>query len=111
MTDRQAVGWRHPRRHIARSVEARTSTELANLLTLDALIRTYGMDADELEDLMLEVRCLYRGGDATERQERFLDDLARSLDDLAIDARPWPANTTGPLATPRCQRSRTRLSQ
>ena len=74
---------------------------------LDALIRTYGMDADELEDLMLEVRCLYRGGSTTERQERFLDDLARSLDDLAIDARPWPANT----ATPRCQRSRTRLSQ
>ena len=62
--------------------------ELANLLTLDALIRTYGMDADELEDLMLSVRCLYGGGDATEQQARFLSDLARSLDDLAIDGRP-----------------------
>ena len=41
-------------------------TELANLLTFDAHIRTYGMDADELEDLILQVRCLYRGGDATE---------------------------------------------
>jgi hypothetical protein len=36
---------------------------------------------------MLQVRCLYRGGDATGRQARFLSDLARSLDDLAIDAR------------------------
>ena len=56
MTDRQAQGWRHPERHIARRVEDRTPAELANLLTLDALIRTYGMDADELEDLMLRVR-------------------------------------------------------
>ena len=88
MTDRQAAGWRHPERHIARTVEARTPAELANLLTLDALIRTYGMDESELTDLLLTVRCLYRGGDATERQERFLDDLARSLDDLGIDARP-----------------------
>ena len=88
MTDTQAEGWRHPERHVGRSVEARTSAELANLLTLDALVRSYGMSADELEDLMLQVRCLYRGGDATERQERFLDDLARSLDDLAIDAHP-----------------------
>ena len=55
---------------------------------LDAIIRTSGMDADELEDLMLQVRVLYRGGEATERQERFLADLARSLDDQAIDARP-----------------------
>ena len=45
------------------------------------------MDADELEDLMLQVRVLYRGGEATERQAAFLADLARSLDDLAIDAR------------------------
>ena len=88
VTDRQIEGWRHPERHIARAVEQRTPAELANLLTFDALIRTYGMDSDELEDLMLQVRCLYRGGDATERQARFLDDLARSLDDLGIDARP-----------------------
>jgi hypothetical protein len=88
MTDRQTGVWRHPERHIARRAEQRTPAELANLLTLDALIRTYGMDASELEDLMLQVRCLYRGGDATERQSRFLSDLARSLDDLAIDARP-----------------------
>jgi sulfite reductase beta subunit-like hemoprotein len=86
MTDRQADGWRHPGRHVARSVEARTPAELANLLTLDALIRTYGMNADELEDLMLRVRVLYRGGAATERQARLLSDLARSLDDLAMDA-------------------------
>ena len=88
MTDRQAEGWRHPRHHVARSVEAPTPAEMAKLLTFDALIRTYGMDAVELEDLMLSVRCLYPGGDATERQERFLDDPARSLDDLATDARP-----------------------
>ena len=88
MTDRHAEGWRHPRRHVARSVESRTPADLANLLTFDALIRTYGMSADELEDLMLEVRCLYRGGGATGRQARFLSDLARSLDDLAIDACP-----------------------
>ena len=88
MTDRQVECWRHPERHIARRAEQRTPAELANLLTLDALIRTYGMDAAELEDLMLQVRCLYRGGDATERQARFLSDLARSLDDLAIDGRP-----------------------
>jgi hypothetical protein len=60
MTGRQIEGWRHPERHIARSVESRTPAELANLLTLDALIRTYGMSVDELEDLMLQVRCLYR---------------------------------------------------
>ena len=88
MTDRQMEGWRHPERHFARRVEQRTPAELANLLTLDALIRTYGLDADELENLMLQVRCLYRGGDATGRQARFLSDLARSLDDLAIDAHP-----------------------
>ena len=88
MTDRQIEGWRHPERHIARRVERRSAAEMMNLLTLDALIRTYGMDADELEDLMLRVRCLYRGGDATGRQSTFLSDLARSLDDLAIDARP-----------------------
>lgn len=88
MTDRHIEIWRHPRRHLARSVEERTPAELANLLTLDALIRTYGLDAAELEDLVLTVRGLYRGGAATERQARFLGDLARSLDDLAIDARP-----------------------
>lgn len=88
MADRQIEGWRHPRRHVAHSAESRTPTELANLLTLDALIRTYDMSADELEGLMLQVRCLYRGGDATERQARFLSAPARSLDDLAIDARP-----------------------
>ena len=88
MTDRQAQGWRHPHRHVARRVEQRTPLELSNLLTLDALIRTYGMSADELEDLMLQVRCLYRGGGTTERQSRLLDDLARSLDDLVIDMRP-----------------------
>jgi hypothetical protein len=46
------------------------------------------MDGDELFDLMLVVRGFYRGGGATERQAAFLDDVARSLDDLAIDARP-----------------------
>lgn len=86
-TDRQIEGWRHPERHVARSAESRTPAELANLLTLDALIRSYGMDDVELEDLMLQVRRLYRGGGATERKARFLSDLARSLDDLAIDAR------------------------
>ena len=35
---------------------------MMNLLTLDALIATYGMDADELRELMLVVRSLYRGG-------------------------------------------------
>ena len=44
--------------HIARRVEPRPPAELANLLTLDALIRTYGMEAVELEDLMLQLRCL-----------------------------------------------------
>lgn len=87
MTDTRAEGWRHPERHLARRIEARTPAELMNLLTLDALIRTYGMDAEELTDLTLLVRGLYRGGGTTERQERFLDDVARSLDDLAIDAR------------------------
>ena len=58
-----------------------------NLLTLDALIATYGMDADELHDLMLELRSLYRGGEVTRRQALFLHDVSRSLDDLAIDAR------------------------
>ncbi len=87
MTDTRAEGFRHPERHIARRVEERTPAQMMNLMTLDALIRTYGMDAAELEDLMLQVRGFYRGGGATERQAAFLDDLARSLDDLAIDAR------------------------
>ena len=87
MTDTRAEGWCHPERHIARRVEPRTPAEMMNLMTLDAIIRTYGMDAVELADLMLQVRCFYRGGRASERQARFLDDLARSLDDLAIDAR------------------------
>jgi len=88
MTDTQAPGWRHPGEHLARRVEGRTPAELMNLLTLDALIATYGMDAAELHDLMLLVRSLCRGGgQVTRRQARFLHDVARSLDDLAIDAR------------------------
>ena len=48
----------------------------------------YGMDADELRELMLLVRSLYRGGGGvTHRQALFLHDVCRSLDDLAIDAR------------------------
>jgi hypothetical protein len=62
---------------------------MANLLTLDALIATYGMDGHELRELMLLVRSLYRGGgQVTRRQTLFLHDVSRSLDDLAIDARP-----------------------
>ena len=87
-TDTQASGWRHPGDHLARRAEQRTPAELMNLLTLDALIATYGMDADELHDLMLLVRALYRGGcQVTRRQALFLHDVSRSLDDLAIDAR------------------------
>ena len=88
MTDTQAPGWRHPEQHLARRVEKRTPAEIMNLLTLDALIATYGMDADELHELMLQVRSLYRGGGVTPRQALFLHDVSRSLDDLAIDAGP-----------------------
>ena len=88
MTDTQAPGWRHPGEHLARRVEKRTPAEMMNLLTLDALIATYGMDGKELRDLMLLVRSLYRGGgEVTKRQALFLHDVSRSLDDLAIDAR------------------------
>jgi hypothetical protein len=87
MTDTQARGWRHPRENLARRVEQRTPAEMMNLLTLDALIATYGMDAAELHDLMLELRSLCRGGGVTRRQALFLHDVSRSLDDLAIDAR------------------------
>ena len=89
MTDAQAPGFRHPEQHLARRVEVRTPAEMMNLLTLDALIATYSMDADELHELMLLVRSLYRGGgEVTPRQALFLHDVSRSLDDLAIDARP-----------------------
>jgi hypothetical protein len=37
---------------------------------------------------MLQVRGLDRGGHVTDRQAAFLDDLARSLDDVAIATRP-----------------------
>lgn len=88
LTDTRAAGWRHPEQHLARRVEKRTPAEMMNLLTLDALIATYGMDAAKLHDLMLLVRSLYRGaGQVTPRQALFLHDLSRSLDDLAIDAR------------------------
>jgi hypothetical protein len=87
-TDTQAPGWRHPREHLARRVEQRTPAEMMNLLTLDALLATYGMDGNELRGLMLLVRSLYRGGGGvTYRQALFLHDVSRSLDDLAIDAR------------------------
>ncbi len=76
MTDTQAPGWRHPGQHLARRVEIRTPAEMMNLLTLDALIATYGMDADELHDLMLLVRSLYRGGGVTRRQALFLHDVS-----------------------------------
>ena len=89
LTDTQVEGWRHPEQHLACRVEVRTPAEMANLLTLDALIATYGMDGNELRDLMLEVRSLYRGGgQVTRRQARFLHGLSRSLDDHAIGARP-----------------------
>jgi hypothetical protein len=101
LTDTQAPGWRHPGDHLARRVEVRTPAEMMNLLTLDALIATYGMDGDELHDLMLLVRSLYRGGgQVTRRQALFLHDVSRSLDDLAIDGRAQPAAITG-LPTPR----------
>jgi hypothetical protein len=83
MTDTQAPGWRHPGQHLARRVEVRTPAEMLNLLTLDALIATYGMDGNEVQDLMLLVRSLYRGGGVTRRQALFLHDLSRSLGDLA----------------------------
>ena len=86
MTDTQAPGRRHPGQHLARRVENRTPAELMNPLTLDALIATYGMDADELHDLMLLVRSLCRGGgEVTPRQALLLHDVSRSLDDLPID--------------------------
>ncbi len=44
--------------------------------------------ADGAVAIMLQVLGLYRGGRTSERQAAFLDDLAPSLDDLAIDARP-----------------------
>lgn len=56
MTDTQTPGWRHPERHMARRAEARTAAQMMNLMTLDALISTYGMDVDELNDLMLQLR-------------------------------------------------------
>ena len=86
MTDRRAEDWRHPERHIARRVERRDAAEMTNLMTLDAMIRTYGMDADELTDLMLQVRWFYRGGGANERQERFLS--------------TWPVRWTTSPSTP-----------
>ena len=85
-TDTQAPGWRHPEQHLARRVEKRTPAEMMNLMTFDALIATYGMDGNELRELMLLVRSLYRGGGVTRRQALFLHDVSRSLDDLAIDA-------------------------
>jgi len=45
------------------------------------------MDGGEHFDLTLRLRTFYRGGGATGRQAAFLDDVARSLDDLDIDAR------------------------
>ena len=88
LTETRAAGFQHPEQHLARRVESRTPAELMNLLTLDALIATYGMDGHELRELMLLVRSLYRGGgQVTHRQALFLHDLSRSLDDLAIDAR------------------------
>jgi len=87
LTETRAAGFQHPEQHLARRVESRTPAELMNLLTLDALIATYGMEADELHDLMLLVRSLCRGGgQVTSRQAPFLHDVSRSLDDLAIDA-------------------------
>jgi hypothetical protein len=89
LTDTQAPGFRHPGEHLARRVEKRTPAEMLNLPTLDALISTYGMDGNELRELMLELRSLYRlGGQVTRRQTLFLHDVSRSLDDLAIDACP-----------------------
>ena len=77
LTDAQAPGCRHPEQHLARRVEVRTPAEMMNLLTLDALIATYGMDADELHELMLLVRSLYRGGgEVTPRQALFLHDVS-----------------------------------
>ena len=60
----------------------------------DALVRTYGMDVAELEDLLLWMCLFYRGDHATERQARFLVDPARSPDDLAIDSRPQEARAS-----------------
>ena len=51
------------------------------------------MDADELDELMLQLRWLYRGGQVTQRQAAFLADVARSLDDLA-DGTPWVLQPT-----------------
>jgi hypothetical protein len=85
--DTRAVGFRHPEQHLVRRIGKRTAVEMMNLLTLDALIATYGMNGNELHELMLLVRSLYRGGDpVTRRQALFLHDVSRSLDDLAIDA-------------------------
>ena len=86
LTDTRAPGFRHPEQHLARRVEIRTPAEMMNLLTLDALIATYGMDADELHELMLGCARSTGVAGVTRRQALFLGDVARSLDDLAIDA-------------------------
>ena len=46
LTDTRAEGFKHPEEHLARRVEKRTPAEMMNLLTLDALIATYGMDGE-----------------------------------------------------------------
>jgi len=79
----------NPDAHLARNAESRTPAELAQLEAADSFVASYGMTPGELDAIMVLIRHAYRGADSpwSERQFHFLDDLARSVDDLAIDGR------------------------
>lgn len=78
----------HPEHHLARQVEERSDEDLARLEALDAVVASYGLDAGDLWDALLLLRSSYRSNPGIRGPvSRLLDDIARAVDDAAIEAR------------------------
>ena len=85
-TDPALAKFRKPDRHVARHVEERSPEDMERLEAADALVASYDLTADQLLDVLMRLRGTYRGPkEIAEPVWRFLDDIARAVDDAWID--------------------------
>jgi hypothetical protein len=82
--------FKYPERHAARYEEERTPEEMARLELADDFVRAYGLGREDLMSILLNVRELIRGTPRfalSQEASRFLNDLARAVDDEALERR------------------------
>jgi hypothetical protein len=82
--------FKYPDRHMARYEEERTPEQMARLELADDFVRAYGLGREDLMSIVLNVRELVRGTprfSLSPEASGFLDDLARAVDDEALERR------------------------